>query len=29
MMMKFYSPKAAMDVYDPKTMEERRAVAGQ
>ena len=28
-MMKFYEPKAAMDVYDPTTIEERRAVAGQ
>ena len=27
-LMKFYSPKAAMDVYDPQTMEERRQVAG-
>jgi hypothetical protein len=27
--MKFYAPKAAMDVYDPKTIEERRGVAGQ
>lgn len=26
--MKFYSPKAAMDVYDPQTIEERRQVAG-
>ena len=29
LMMKYYAPKAAMDVYDPKTIEERRAVAGQ
>ena len=29
LMMKFYAPKVAMDVYDPKTIEERRAVAGQ
>ena len=29
LMMRFYSPKAAFDVYDPKTIEERRAVAGQ
>ena len=29
LMMKFYAPKAAMDVYDPKTIEERRSVAGQ
>ena len=27
--MKFYSPRAATDVYDPQTMEERRAVAGR
>ena len=26
--MKIYSPKAAMHVYDPKTIEERRAIAG-
>jgi len=26
--MKIYSPKVAMDVYDPTTIEERRAVAG-
>lgn len=29
LMMKYYAPKAAMDVYDPKTIEERRSVAGQ
>ena len=29
LIMKFYAPKAAMDVYDPTTIEERRAVAGQ
>jgi hypothetical protein len=29
LMMKFYAPKSAMDVYDPKTIEERRAVAGR
>jgi hypothetical protein len=29
LMMKFYAPKAAMDVYDPKTIEERRSVAGK
>lgn len=28
-MIEKYSPKAALDVYDPTTMEERRAVAGQ
>ena len=27
--MKFYSPKVSMDVYDPKTIEERRHVAGE
>ncbi|NQU30304.1 MAG: hypothetical protein HQ525_06515 [Anaerolineae bacterium] len=27
-MMGFYSPKVAMDVYDPTTIEERRQVAG-
>jgi hypothetical protein len=27
--MKFYSPKVSMDVYDPKTIEERRKVAGE
>ncbi len=27
--MKVLFPKAAMDIYDPKTIEERRAVAGQ
>ena len=27
--MKFYSSRAATDVYDPQTMEERRAVAGR
>jgi len=26
--MKFFAPKVAMDVYDPKTMDERRQVAG-
>ena len=29
LMMKLYAPKAAVDVHDPKTIEERRAVAGQ
>ena len=29
LMMKFYAPKVALDLYDPKTIEERRAVAGQ
>ena len=29
LMMKYYAPKAAMDVYDPETIAERRAVAGQ
>jgi hypothetical protein len=29
LIMKFYAPKAAMDVYDPITIEERRAVAGE
>ena len=29
LMMKFYGSKAATHVYDPKTMEERRAVAGE
>jgi Iodothyronine deiodinase len=28
-MMKKYSPSTAFDVYDPKTMEERRTVAGR
>jgi len=28
-LMRFYAPQAAMDIYDPKTIEERRAVAGQ
>ena len=28
-LMKRYSPKAAMDVTDPQTIEERRAVAGR
>ena len=28
-MLKLYGSKAATDVYDPKTIEERRAVAGQ
>jgi len=28
-LIKRYAPKVAMDVYDPKTLEERRAVAGQ
>lgn len=27
--MRLYSPRAAQDVYDPTTIEERRAVAGQ
>jgi hypothetical protein len=27
--LKFYAPKAATDVYDPQTIEERRAVAGR
>ena len=27
-LMKFYSPKVSMDVYDPKTIGERRKVAG-
>lgn len=26
--MRFYAPKAATDVYDPKTIDERRRVAG-
>jgi len=28
-MVERYSPQAALDVYDPQTMEERRAVAGR
>ncbi len=28
-LMKFYAPKVSMDVYDPKTIEERRKVAGE
>jgi hypothetical protein len=28
-MLKHYAPKAATDVYDPQTMEERRKIAGQ
>lgn len=28
-LMKVYSPRAARDVYDPQTMEERRGVAGR
>ena len=28
-LFKFYAPKAAMDVYDPLTIEERREVAGR
>ena len=28
-LMKAYSPQAALDVYDPQTMEERRAVASR
>jgi len=27
-LMKFYAPNVSMDVYDPKTIEERRKVAG-
>jgi hypothetical protein len=27
--MKIYAPRAALDVYDPQTIEERRAVAGR
>ena len=29
LLMKMYRSKAATDIYDPKTIEERRAVAGQ